>query len=230
MESLPYLDELTGRKSLPGKANNLEEARNTMQSEFKQAKKEAKDKRLSKFGGWIDGPKMKATGRFRTQKVNEKWWLIDPDGYLFFSVGPCLTGNRAETLAIPKRTNTPFFKYIPGEKDYLKWTGLRKTGGRQYVNFPALNYRRYFGEKWEETVNQGTHDRFRAWGLNTLACWSDEKLQKDKNPIHINLFHLWQSRDTENFLPSRFSIRLGKKPKKTGMGKKRSFLSGNFHG
>ena len=40
-----------------------------MQSEFKQAKKEAKDKRLSKFGGWIDGPKMKATGRFRTQKV-----------------------------------------------------------------------------------------------------------------------------------------------------------------
>ena len=112
MESLPYLDELGQVSAIhwPGKANNPEEARNTMQSEFKQAKKEAKDKRLSKFDyGWIDGPKMKATGRFRTQKVNEKWWLIDPDGYLFFSVGPCLTGNRAKRLPFPRERTLPFF-------------------------------------------------------------------------------------------------------------------------
>ena len=206
LETLPYLDELGQVSAIhwPGKANNLEEARNTMQSEFKQAKKEAKDKRLSKFGGWIDGPKMIATGRFRTQKVNEKWWLIDPDGYLFFSVGPCLTGNRAETLAIPKRTNTRFFNYIPGEKDYLKWTGLRKSGGRRYVNFPALNYKRYFGEKWEETVNQGTHDRLRAWGLNTLACWSDEKLQKDRKTPYTLISSIWWQSSGHRKFPSPF--------------------------
>ncbi len=39
----------------------------------------------SRFGGWVDGPKLKATGFFRSEKVNGKWSLVDPDGYLFFS-------------------------------------------------------------------------------------------------------------------------------------------------
>jgi len=41
----------------------------------------------SRFGGWKDGPKLDATGYFRTHKMNGKWWLVDPDGYLFFSNG-----------------------------------------------------------------------------------------------------------------------------------------------
>ncbi|WP_095012071.1 agarase [Tsuneonella mangrovi] len=41
----------------------------------------------SRFGGWANGPKLKATGYFRTEKVKGKWWLVDPDGYLFFSSG-----------------------------------------------------------------------------------------------------------------------------------------------
>ncbi|MDU0356074.1 beta-galactosidase [Paraglaciecola aquimarina] len=41
----------------------------------------------SKFGGWKNGPKLKATGFFRTEKVNGVWSLVDPEGYLFFSSG-----------------------------------------------------------------------------------------------------------------------------------------------
>ncbi|XQW83453.1 beta-galactosidase [Thalassotalea piscium] len=41
----------------------------------------------SKFGGWKNGPKLKATGYFRTEKVDDKWSLVDPEGYLFFSTG-----------------------------------------------------------------------------------------------------------------------------------------------
>ena len=41
----------------------------------------------SRFGGWKDGPKLKSTGFFRAEKVNNKWSLVDPDGYLFFSHG-----------------------------------------------------------------------------------------------------------------------------------------------
>ncbi len=42
----------------------------------------------SKFGGYTGAPKQKATGYFRVEKVNGKWWMIDPEGYLFFSHGP----------------------------------------------------------------------------------------------------------------------------------------------
>lgn len=41
----------------------------------------------SKFGGWKDGPKLKATGYFRTEKVDGKWAMVDPEGYLFFTHG-----------------------------------------------------------------------------------------------------------------------------------------------
>ena len=39
----------------------------------------------SRFGGWLKGPHLKGTGYFRTEKVDGKWWMVDPDGYLFFS-------------------------------------------------------------------------------------------------------------------------------------------------
>lgn len=41
----------------------------------------------SKFGGWSKGPKLDATGYFRSEKVNGKWAMVDPEGYLFFSSG-----------------------------------------------------------------------------------------------------------------------------------------------
>ena len=42
--------------------------------------------RLDKFGGWMDRPKETATGFFRTQKIADRWWLIDPEGYRFLHV------------------------------------------------------------------------------------------------------------------------------------------------
>jgi len=39
----------------------------------------------SRFGGWAQGPKLKATGYFRVEKNGGKWWMVDPEGYLFFS-------------------------------------------------------------------------------------------------------------------------------------------------
>ncbi|MBU3005411.1 beta-galactosidase [Paraglaciecola arctica] len=41
----------------------------------------------SQYNGWKQGPKLAATGYFRTQKVDGKWWLVDPQGYLYFATG-----------------------------------------------------------------------------------------------------------------------------------------------
>jgi len=193
LEKLPYLDELGQVKAVdwPGKAKSITDGRKTMTEQLEVAKVKAKQRKLSRYGGWVDGPKMKGTGRFRTEKVGGKWWLIDPDGFLFFSVGACLTGHRAETSADPKRGEGNFFSYLPKGKDYLQWTGLRKIGGKQFVNFPAMNYQRYFGEKWKSKINQGIHDRNRAWGLNTLGCWSDESLQKEGKTPYVLISSIW---------------------------------------
>ena len=39
-----------------------------------------------RYGGWADGPQLEATGFFRTEKYDGKWFLVDPEGKLFFSI------------------------------------------------------------------------------------------------------------------------------------------------
>ena len=50
-------------------------------------KAHARPKNWNKYGGWADGPRLKATGFFRVQKHKGKWWLVDPTGRLFWSHG-----------------------------------------------------------------------------------------------------------------------------------------------
>ncbi len=66
----------------------------------------------SRFSGWKNGPKLEATGFFRTQKVGGKWSLVDPEGYLYFSTGidiirlsnsSTMTGYDYDHALIPKR-------------------------------------------------------------------------------------------------------------------------------
>ena len=39
-----------------------------------------------KYGGYA-GAKAKATGFFRVEQIDGKWWFVDPDGHLFLSTG-----------------------------------------------------------------------------------------------------------------------------------------------
>lgn len=41
---------------------------------------------LSKYGGWL-GKRYEATGFFRAEQIEGRWWLIDPEGYRFIHVG-----------------------------------------------------------------------------------------------------------------------------------------------
>lgn len=42
--------------------------------------------RYSRYGGWL-GLRVEGTGFFRVAVVNGKYWLVDPDGYVFISKG-----------------------------------------------------------------------------------------------------------------------------------------------
>ncbi len=46
------------------------------------------DPQYSRYGGRID-MRVKATGYFHTRKINGRWWLVDPDGYLYINKAVC---------------------------------------------------------------------------------------------------------------------------------------------
>ena len=45
------------------------------------------DAPLDRFGGLKSRPASMATGFFHTQQLDGRWWLVDPDGAVFFSLG-----------------------------------------------------------------------------------------------------------------------------------------------
>ncbi|WP_239923627.1 beta-galactosidase [Agaribacterium haliotis] len=95
----------------PGKIHSLEQLHQARDKELAELSDQAFPGR-SKFNGWADGPRYEATGNFRTEKINGKWWLIDPEGYLYLSTGidilrlsnsSTLTGYDFDQKFIPKR-------------------------------------------------------------------------------------------------------------------------------
>ena len=82
-----YVDEFgqNAKVDFPIKVHSAEELRKVAEAEVAALKGPLPDR--SRFNGWKDGPRLEATGYFRTEKVNGKWWMVDPEGYLFFSNG-----------------------------------------------------------------------------------------------------------------------------------------------
>ncbi|WP_017446954.1 hypothetical protein [Gayadomonas joobiniege] len=75
------------KQDFPIKISSADELKTVAEAELKQLAAEGQMADRSRFGGWKSGPKLAATGYFRTEKVNGKWWMVDPEGHLFFSHG-----------------------------------------------------------------------------------------------------------------------------------------------
>jgi hypothetical protein len=117
------------------------------------------------YGGWKGGPQLKATGFFRTEKVDGKWWLIDPEGHLFFSLGIACVYAWTESR-VTGREN--YFEWIP-EKLGKSW-----RNDDMLADFLRENLARKYGADWKPHFAEMAQRRFRAWGINTIGNWSHE--------------------------------------------------------
>ncbi|MFA6564194.1 MAG: hypothetical protein WCV00_19985 [Verrucomicrobiia bacterium] len=110
------------------------------------------------FGGWKKGPQLKATGFFRAEQRDGRWWLVTPGGHLFWSIGS--TCVRPESSG-PIKGRETMFAWLPED--------LAKKG---YADFYRLNLQRKYGENWLAEWVGATCARLPAWGFNTIANWS----------------------------------------------------------
>ncbi len=111
-------------------------------------------------------------------KINDRWWIIDPDGCLFWSAGVNSAGKLV--VATPLEDRNHFFEGIPeksAETEIL-------YSGSSYKHGLANLYRKY-GESSEEEYLAVSLKRMRSWGLNTLGGWSNETV--GQHPDNIKL-------------------------------------------
>jgi hypothetical protein len=182
---VPFIDTFGQyrHKDWPGKVNANEALAIRRDAEARQLPQDvASFNRLAawdRYGGWAAGPKLEASGFFRVEKHDGKWWLIDPDGHLFWSHGiDCVR----MTEVTPIEEREAWFEHppwlLPELAEFLAPSVYALKGhyaGRspKCFSFGTANLRRKYGPAWKQTSADVIHERLRAWGLNTIANWSD---------------------------------------------------------
>ena len=176
----PFIDTFGQyrHKAWPGKLASAGDFAVRREQEAKELAAQPGPRDWDKFGGFAAGPKLNATGFFRTEKTHGKWWLVDPDGHLFFSHGiDCV--RMLDATPVAEREN--WFENFPGsqeefagffsEHSVLKGHYAGKTV--HCFSFAGANLRRKYGPEWHSVYSRLIHQRLRSWGLNTIANWSE---------------------------------------------------------
>ncbi len=180
----------------PGKLKRAEELGERRTSEEAQRGAHPELPGRDAYGGWAEGPQLEATGWFRTEEVDGKWWLVTPEGHLFFSVGVDCLGTWERTF-IQKRED--WFSWLPGEDEpdfaaLLSYNRNAHSGseiiggeGRTFSFYCANLIRKYGPETWQADWREAAYARLKEWGFNTIGNWSQgDVLQNSPMPFVVS--------------------------------------------
>ncbi len=135
----------------------------------------------SKYGGW-KAKRFKATGFFRTQHDGQRWWLVDPEGYAFLSVGvDCIR----LTSSGPVTGIEDLFDWLPGENDPQFSEALSVNRNAKNMDFYRSNLIRVFGDKWKEKWSSVTAGLMRKYNINTVGNWSDISFARENKIPYV---------------------------------------------
>ena len=194
----PFIDKYGQYKhgDWPQKIKNDKQLKSQIQIEDKDLKLNPISEEWSKFGGYKQGPKLKGTGHFRVEKIDSKWWFIDPEGNLFWSSGVNSAGKF--NIATPINGRRHFFEVLPDIEKSNFYNGNK-------FNFGDLILSIKYGSS-DLYLNRSLK-RMKSWGMNTMGGWSNNNIiqanDEQKVPYTISVGTL--KHKVNNKLPDVFN-------------------------
>jgi hypothetical protein len=168
-------------KEWPGKVQNLEELKNKLNKVLEKPD-DFFIKEWSKYGGWTKKKLDEGTGFFTRYKQDGRWWLVDPEGYAFFSTGPDCVGTSADCRIdgveqlldwLPPRDDPDYRDMFFSSYDYSTFE-IRPSG--VVFSYPAANLFRIYGKEWHKKWSNLVSRQLKSNGMNTIGNWSDESI------------------------------------------------------
>jgi len=156
-------------KDWPGKVHSDEDLKAAVRAEAADLAAHQGSAGLDEYGGWDAGPQLQATAHFRVEKYQGKWWLVDPQGRLFWS-----NGMDCVRFDMPTR--------IEGRERYFE---APAPAG----DFLARNLEIKYGKDWRSTVLDLLGQRFRSWRINTIGAWSEDVVMEQHKVPYTVIFH-----------------------------------------
>ena len=141
---------------------------------------------FDRYGGLVGTREkfgLKATGFFRVEKLNGKWWFVDPEGNLFFSVGITVLNLQWPRSPIDKRENfqSEIFDDPRYQKAYDHFNNPKDK--RTFFNFYVANLIRKYGDDYCPVWKKVIWARLRDWGFNSIGKWSVNYFADSKNKL-----------------------------------------------
>lgn len=193
LPDIKLVDELgqLSIKDWPGKTRSIDEMIENLYDQLMYAENAAYPEEWSSYGGWLE-KRMEPKGYFSLQHDGRRWWLADPDGYVFFTAGmDCVrTGEEGPVKSIGK-----FFEWLPEEAGKFKdaWSEAgwwRNTIDKKQFSFANANLIRAFGNEWVRNWQKITESNLMKWGFNTIGAFSSpEFIKNSKIPYLLPLMN-----------------------------------------
>jgi hypothetical protein len=188
MGPLPLVDEF-GQwipAEWPGKAGSVADLNASWSAE--EAELQTAPEGVSKYGGFL-AKRVRATGFFRVEKIDNIWWIVDPEGYLFFSTGATGIGPRSEFSRVQGREY--IYKELPPADITVAGQASTTSQTRTNYSFYSWNLFRRFGADWYQKWMDMTALGMGSWGLNTIANWSDVTLGASGKKAYVATLRGW---------------------------------------
>jgi hypothetical protein len=197
----PFIDEFGQyiHKEWSGKVHSQSELVGTISSEDEDLLMHAGPANWDQYGGWADGPTLTATGHFRVEKYNGKWWFVDPEGKLFFSSGIDGINPTNSTNGTGITDRDTWFSYLPPSTSGVFGSCYGRYAyplsgyyaGKSTVTYDFLrsNLINKYGSDFVSIYSNRSHQRLRSWGVNTIGNWSSTSVTLlHKTPYVLQLY------------------------------------------
>lgn len=167
------------RKDWTGKITGLKDLKEKLEKQYADKDAGYPFEDWSAYGGWKKKKLQEGTGFFSRCKEGGKWWLTDPLGYAYFSMGPdCVgTGSDCRVDDVEK-----WLEWLPDQRD-LAYGSMFTMSDRQGLHrkpvmfsYIQANLYKVFGTEWYEKWKDMIGGTLKKYGMNTLGNWSDPQL------------------------------------------------------
>lgn len=185
----PLLDEL-GQSAIhdwPGKTRSVDEAVANLQTRYGGRNDRQWPEGWTKWGGWKSRTTI-ASGFFRHHHDGKRWWLVDPEGGLFWSAGmDCV---RVDTDAAHGGLDAALAWLPPAGGEFAAARSARGSD-QPMVNYLSANLIRAFGPSdWRTKWAELALAELRELGFNTVANWSDWTIARDAQFPYVRPLNL----------------------------------------
>ncbi len=162
----------------PAKTRGADELKQRLNEQLASAATQTWPDAFTRWGGCRSKKLGEGTGFFRTHNDGRRWWLVDPDGYAFWSAG--LDCVRVDTDARVDGIESALTWLPDPASDFRDaveepvYSRRRRPSEAKFVNYLTANCIRAFGPKgWRDKWAAVALAQLKRLRFNTVGNWSE---------------------------------------------------------